>query len=174
MSENPEEPDFEFDELEKELKKLNPSPLKVDFLSELERDCTRTMSQGFSKELPKTHWKRLIPILAAACVMLAGYVYVNFRDHSPQETSTDSLVAGVDEEVPVQMTSGENRFEPVSSQGYLIKASSGGIIPSDEGPLEEMNLEYRDAYHWRDPSTGTNLRIFTPRQEKIIIPAETH
>lgn len=64
-------------------------------------------------------------------------------------------------------------FEPVSAQGYLIDASSGGIRHTEAGPREEMNFDYRDAYHWHDPGTGTNLRYFAPRRETVLIPLTT-
>jgi hypothetical protein len=36
-----------------------------------------------------------------------------------------------------------------------------------------MKLEYRDAYHWHDPETGTSIRYFQPRSEEVIIPLPT-
>ncbi len=176
MSEKPEEPDFDFKDLEGQLKKLAPSPLKIDFLEELERDRSRVLSQGFPKEDSRKQWKRLVPILAAACMMIAGYLYAHFGINDPASDDADALAATVPESevLPPQNSAIDPRFEPVSAQGYLIQTSSGGIINSDNGPVEKMDLEYRDAYHWRDPETGTNLRIFTPRQESLIVPVDTY
>ena len=38
---------------------------------------------------------------------------------------------------------------------------------------ERMSVEYRDAYHWHDPETGTNIRFFKPRSEEVIVPLQT-
>lgn len=65
---------------------------------------------------------------------------------------------------------------PVSSQGFLREARDGGIVTESEGgnPVREWQLEYEDAWHWVDPETETNIRIFRPREETIRVPVETN
>ena len=67
----------------------------------------------------------------------------------------------------------EDRFLPVSAHGFLMNTSSGGVIQTDDGPRERVNLEYQDAYHWHDPESGTNIRLFQPRRDEVIIPLQT-
>lgn len=184
MSANPSTPDFssdhpEFDdpELESLLKSLEPSPLDVGLLDEFGREYER-----IARVAPETstdpRWKRLIPLTLAACVVFFSYVAFQYggfvRGPKPTELA-ERPVAGekAPRPRPMRSSAAVDGFVPVSAQGYLIDSSSEGVVDTEEGPRERLNLEYRDAYHWHDPATKTNIRYFKPRSEEVMIPLST-
>jgi len=139
-------------------------------------------------------WMRFAPLAAAACVMLAGAWMVQRQlagDHA--QTETEAEVATVDAKPeasaaepepepgtvfvsPPPISSGipADRFVPVSTQEILRQASPGGVVElSDEVSARELRLQYDQAWHWRDPKTRTNVRIFRPHEEILLVPIET-
>lgn len=156
------------EELEALLKKLEPTSLDPDLMARLQRDH-EAVSTSNAYDSTRVHWRRVIPLTLACCAVMAGYIF--YQSRPPQE-EPQPIVAERGP-VPVETTSSIERFEPVSAQGYLINTSSGGVVHTEEGPQEKMELEYRDAYHWRDPQTGTNIRFFQPRKEELIVPIPT-
>lgn len=174
------------EELEALLKKLVPSPLHLDLLGELHRDQERI---AWDRELrpSRIQWRRLLPLSVASALLMAGFGYLQFGKQLAGTTAPATehpVVAATPATAdptppPAVATSGPAagesapRFLPVSARGYLLNASSGGVIQTDEGPRQRLHLEYEDAYHWHDPASGTNIRFFQPRREEVIIPLQT-
>ena len=184
MSENTNEPDLpdipESDtELEALLKKLNPAPLGCSELNSLHREYQITALDA--EHGPRhIHWRKVIHLAAACCIATLGYIALRYGPSLQREVPTNLAVeTGLREVAPIESKmesftgpSAED-FLPVSAQGYLINSSSKGVIKTDEGLRERMSVEYRDAYHWHDPETGTNVRFFKPRSEEVIVPLQT-
>ncbi|NNE91905.1 MAG: hypothetical protein HKN23_09690 [Verrucomicrobiales bacterium] len=166
------ENDPEFAGLEEDLKRLRPSPMQADFVAELEQDLKRVRKK--SRRETQIAMARFIPLAAAACIVLIGYLTIQlgyFSQESPetaaveQVTPDPALVNGLPPR-PV-----EDRFQPVSAQGYLRKTSAGGVIELEETGefAREVSMEFEDVYHWHDPETGTSIRLFAPREERVLI-----
>ena len=190
MSGNHNQPDQDDpdSELESLLKRLQPRPLDVDQLDRLGRESeVITTSQA---NLPgRIQWKRVMP-LATACLlgMCAVALYqFGFRltrsipDKSSPPTLTSPLASSDPSSAATAMpadTSDQSllsdRFVPISSRGYLINSSSKGVVDTEEGPKEKLQLQFEDTHHWYDPNTGTNIRFFTPHNEEVIIPLPSH
>lgn len=177
--------------LESLLRKLEPSAPRDEFVDELLRDQRRIAD--FDRHAPTTpQWKRLIPLALAGCLAFACYVAFQYRPVFQGEKTTTARAA----ETPVARGSSaadtprpgaasppparssqagvpSGSFQPVSAQGYLVDSESGGVVETENGPRERMNLEFRDAYHWHDPRTGTNIRLFRPRNEEVVVPLQT-
>jgi hypothetical protein len=154
-------------ELEALLRGLVPTQLNVDVRAGLEDAFAEVEpdEKAVSSRLP---WSRLVPLSLVCLVAMSGFGYFRYGDRLfPQEPKAEVAETG-----SLDTLSGEN-FVPVSAHGYLLNASSGGVIETDEGPQERLNLEYHDAYHWHDPDTGTNIRFFQPRSEEVIVPLQT-
>ncbi len=180
MSEDPEI-SREDAELEALLRGLHPSRLDVHQFSELNRTRERIMMEhDFSPT--RMQWSRVVPVMLACVVVMFGvalFRYGALLRNQSQETLADtsrvaavSEIAATDLTVPASNTS-VPRFLPVSAHGTLVKASSGGVVETEAGPRERLNMEYQDAYHWHDPESGTNIRIFQPRSEEIVVPFVT-
>lgn len=178
MSVNPSQPDLpeSDEELESLLKKLEPTSMDVGQFDSLCRDYRLTASEH-AHDPTRPQWRRVIPLTVACCLVM--FVYGTFRYGSvfssrtevADTAKTSAVVNKIAKTAPTNVS--ESRFVPVSAQGFLVNASSGGVIDTEEGPRERMNVEYRDAYHWHDPETGTNIRFFQPRSEDIIVPLQT-
>lgn len=187
MSENPIDPDFsslpeDDEELEALLKKLDPAPMECSRRDDLHREYRITAATKKDEKPTRVLWGRVVPIAAACC--LATFAYVSFRYGPTLEPETESTVAtetsrlrevgSLEELAPLSPVGPSAKdFVPVSAQGYLIDASSRGVVETKDGPRERMAVEYRDAYHWHDPESGTNIRFFKPRSEEVIVPLQT-
>lgn len=171
MSEDPNRRERD-EELEALLRQLVPTPLNVDLVEELSRDRERTiLIQAQSPTV--IQWRRLIPLTLVGSLAMAGFGFLRYGDRfsSSPEAGGGALPVALVAEPPAGLTG--DRFVPVSSHGFLLNTSSGGVVQTDEGPRQRLNLEYRDAYHWRDPETGTNIRLFQPRSEEVVVPLQT-
>lgn len=172
MSENTNEPELpESDkELESLLQNLKPDAMDVRFLDTLHRDYQLTAAET-TYDPTRPQWRRVIPLTIACVVAMAAYA--SFRFGPELRKATEVAENGMKEvALPVDGPSADN-FVPVSAQGYLVNAASGGVIETEQGPRERLTVEYEDAYHWHDPNTGTNIRFFQPRNEEIIVPLQT-
>ncbi len=181
MSENRSEPDFTADdenfedrELGSLLRKLEPSPLEVRLLDELHRDHERIAETDWPKKT-ELRWKRLIPLSFAAIMVFFSYAAFQYAPLLERETSP-----AIAKNQPTLETTGSassppvvDGFLPVSAQGYLVDSAPSGVIETEEGPRQKWNLKFRDAYHWHDPETDTNIRFFEPRNEEMITPLQT-
>ncbi len=179
MSDHPEPPDPDsLADLEARLLRLNPAPPAGSFERRLGRQLdTRDQGRRDHQRL----WMRFAPVAAAACIVLAGSWMLQrqlARTTLVQQTSTPPETAPAAADArhfvsPPAADSPMDRLVPVSSQQYLRHASPGSVVELGEDlPAREVRLEYDDAWHWHDPATGTNIRVFQPREEVILVPVE--
>jgi hypothetical protein len=170
------------EELEALLRGLVPNPLDVGFIAGLNRDREQVLSER-GHNPSRMQWSRVIPLTLVCTVVMFLYALYRFGDrlgHPPlaadrPATAAATLAGAPSEEAapgtdPSAITQPDPRFVPVSSHGTILKTSSGGLIETEEGPRQRLNIEYRDAYHWHDPESGTNIRFFRPRNEEVIVP----
>ncbi|MDF1752814.1 MAG: hypothetical protein P1U89_08590 [Verrucomicrobiales bacterium] len=148
-------------ELEAELRRLVPSTLKSDFVDELIRDRERIDSP---KPAPSKRSKWMVPTLVTCAVVFGFSTFWKVKKVYPGaevvETAAPSATSSSD-------------FIPVSSEGYLLNAASGGIIESENGLREQFELNYEDVQQWHNPDTATTIRIFSPRREIVTVPLQT-
>ena len=175
MSDKSKQEDMDDRELERQLANLTLVALHPDFVDELVRDRDQVLKTDQNAQEPHIHWKRLIPLSLAACFVMVSYVSFRIGDvtskqlaENAQENSPSDVIG------PPAKPTLEQSIVPVSAEGYLIRTSSGGIIDSEDGPVEELNLEYQDRYYWHDPATNTHIRFFTPSKERVLVPVITN
>ncbi len=183
-----------FDDLESRLRRLSPAPPSASLERRLGRELDALSENRRQDNLV---WMRFAPLAAAACLVLAGAWLLQrqlvlqgaARDgDTVAETAPTAAPAASKNAAPVAAeprrfvspppleASGipADRLVPVSSQQILREASPGGVIElPDQAPARELRLEYDDAWHWHDPETGTNVRVFRPREEVLLVPVET-
>ena len=46
------------------------------------------------------------------------------------------------------------------------------MMITDEIPARRVTIEYDRAWHWHDPGTRTNIRVYQPREETVLVPLE--
>lgn len=154
--------------LEAQLRALEPAALDVATELRLERACQRTLLTERHNTSQRQLSRAVVLALIFFC-FLGGYTFYQYNFSANRvATSPDSRIL-VDTLAPASGDSME-RFAPVSSQGYVLRASSGGFVETEEGPAERVRVEYGNAYHWHDSATGTNLRVFTPSNEEFVVP----
>ena len=134
----------------------------------------------------KIVWMRFAPVAAAACLVLA----ISFTMREYYRNQAALVTDGADDESengPPAMTSSPPRvtaprvtevqggqFVPVSEGNYFRGAAGGAVVGDENGkPVRQWRLEFEDAWHWHDPESETNVRIFRPREEIIQVPVET-
>lgn len=159
------------EELEALLKKLVPTPLNFDLIVELNCDQER-IARDRELNSARIQWRRLIPLSIVSAVLMAGFGYLQFGERLAGNRDVPAE-GGTVVATPVTPPSTETQYVPVSAHGYLLNTSSAGVIQTEEGPRQRLNLEYEDAYHWHDPASGTNIRFFQPRSEEVIVPLQT-
>jgi hypothetical protein len=158
-------------DLEALLKKLEPNPLHFDFIAELNRDCERLASHREERHATRMPRRYLVPLSIVGTALMAGFGYFQFGERLGQTKHFRAENPTVVAAPPTE--SARPQFVPVSAHGYLLNTSSGGVIQTEEGPRQRLHIEYEDAYHWHDPTSGTNLRFFQPRREEVIVPLRT-
>jgi hypothetical protein len=134
----------------------------------LERACQRTLLAERHNSSQRQLSRALLLALVFFC-FLGGYSFYQFNFAANRMTPPPDSLKLVDTLAPDSSDTVE-RFAPVSSQGYVLRASSGGFIDTEDGPAERVRVEYGNAYHWHDSATGTNLRFFTPSNEEFVVP----
>ncbi|MEM9280872.1 MAG: hypothetical protein AAGA96_03525 [Verrucomicrobiota bacterium] len=164
-------------ELESLLGNLRPSPLDHGQIARLEHDQARVAVQ--TRHAPSSiQWRKVIPLTITSCALIAVFAFYQFGAPLLNQPDSDDGMAknspvevrGV---VPATPGTLPERLVPVSAHGYMVNTSSEGVIQTEEGPRQKMNVRFEDAYHWHDPETGTNIRYFQPRNEEIIVPLQT-
>lgn len=159
--------------LEQELGGLVPSRIKGDFLRELTRDHERISRDRSSQR--RRSW--MIPAMALTCIAAMSIIVYNTTQRTAQTLGGNSQAVDSTTKyrfsAPQAFPSNVSGFEPVSSEGYLIDASSRGISESSSGLEERFDLDFRDVDHWHNPATATDIRIITPRQETLVVPVPT-
>ncbi len=174
-----EDHEFEdFTDLENSLKSLQPSPLKIDFVAELERD-QRNISASKKSESGKVIVARFIPLAVAACLLISGYLALHlglFDEDAALPNVAQNEVPAEDADLVngLPPSSPADHFVPVSAQGFVVKTSLGNVVEDEEtGEMaQEENWEILDAYHFHDPETGTNFRQYIPREVKVLNPLD--
>lgn len=164
-------------ELESLLRGLVPSPLEESFAAALHRERERIASAD-GQDPTRIQWSRVIPLMLVCTVAAFGFALFRYGDRlsEARRAAPDPDLAEVG--MPTRSDATElpgpaepaSRFVPVSSHGTILNTSSGGLVETDAGPRQRLNIEYQDAYHWHDPESGTNIRFFRPHREEVIVP----
>ena len=180
MSEDPDKLDEE--ELESLLRRLRPSPLDVGRVAEYNRERERVLLER-SLAPSKMQWSRVVPLVLVGTVAMFGFALHRYGERLRLEGASAStpppaaatLVRSEEKALPssVPVALDDPRFLPVSVHGTVVNTSSGGVVETESGPRERLSIEYRDAFHWHDPESGTNVRLFRPRTEEFVVPLPT-
>ena len=173
MSETPDSRGDD-DDLEALLKRLAPSPLDVGFVGELEHERKRLEFQRDHSPV-RMQWARVVPLLLLCLITTFGFALFRYGDRLQE--SRKGTIAQTETTHPSSVPTEESRpqesvpnFLPVSAHGTIVNTSAGGLIETDSGMRQRLQVEIQDAYHWYDPESGTNIRFFRPRSEEVLVP----
>ncbi|HRQ88129.1 MAG TPA: hypothetical protein PLA50_04990 [Bacteroidia bacterium] len=178
MSEPPDSPRND-DDLESLLRRLVPTRLDVHQVSELNRTRERLTVQN-DRSTSRIPWSRAVPLALLCTVAMFGFGLYRYGIPKPHNANDGKAAIAATEAhaAPALPSVSEEaipqaRFLPVSTYGTVVNTSAGGVIQTESGPRQRLSVEYGDAYHWHDPETGTNVRLFSPRSEEFVVPLQT-
>ncbi len=175
MSEDPKNPGDE--ELEALLRGIRPAPIETTQLRSLARSLDRAVAE---RSVTSIHWKRLV-VMAGFCFALSGAFLFNQigtlrSTKAKQIVSSSNSQSASDTSVIAERIANTTAFPeplPVTSHGTMINASNGGVIQTNEGLRQKIEVETQDAYHWHDAETGTEIHYTEPQREEFLIPLLT-
>lgn len=169
----------DFSDLERQLTRLVPAAPGAAARRRMERQLEALATR---RRDARKMWWRFAPVAAAAAVTLAGIALVRHQITGAQPETVAASPAGSETAAearfvpPPPIVTGipAEHFVPVSSQEFLRQTREGGVVElPDRVRAREIRVEYDDAWHWHDPATQTNVRIFRPREEIFLVPIET-
>jgi hypothetical protein len=162
----------DFSELEAELKKLRPPAVSPELAARIERALaeapTATPSAGV---LPKhrkfrVNWFGLGLGLAAAAALLL-LARVNVERPSKRQSVVAMTPVPFAQPIPVS-----DAFVPAGLTQVVYNTRDEGLhFPEGaDQPVRRVRIQKRETLQWRNPGTGTSLRVSYPSEEVTLIP----
>lgn len=164
----------DFNELEAELKKLRPRGASPDLCARIERALEtevagRTATAGVLPKQPRhfrVNWLGLGLGLAAAAALL-----VLARVNVDQPGKRQSVVAMTPAPfAPARPAT--DTFVPAGLTEVVYNTRDEGLhFPEGaDQPVRRVRSQKRETLQWRNPSTGTSVRVSYPSEEVTFIP----
>lgn len=190
-SPDPAEHDSELRALEERLGRLRPAPIPPSSGKgiALQLDALTT-----SRLHTRKHRRRFATLAIATCLAMGALFWIQQKlktapvpesaPESPLLTSSSAPGADSHETMdpelppfvslpPIETGIPTDHFVPVSSQQHVRETSDAGVVlVSDRIPARQVRIAYDRAWHWHDPDTETNIRIFQPREDTVLVPLE--
>jgi len=163
----------DFTELEAELKKLCPRAASPELAARIERGLAEEVSgrTATAGVLPKrrnfgVNWLGLgLGLAAAATLLILARVNV---DRPGQRQSVVAMTpAPFAPPLPVSDT-----FEPAGMTEVVYNTRDEGLhFPEGaDQPVRRVRSQKRETLQWRNPGTGTSVRVSYPSEEVTFIP----
>jgi hypothetical protein len=146
--------DDDFQQLESELKRLQPARPSPALRARVERELAAPSAPPRRRRAsPAWRWLWLaFPAAAALAVMLT----IGGRDREPDRGAA---------------TAGAGTLRPVAAENVLYSAIDEGWVTLDDGTTaHRQRLQYVDTITWRDPRTNASLTWSVPREEVRVVP----
>ena len=170
----------DFSELESELKKLRPRAASPELTARLERALVeapvaevsgRTATAGV---LPKrrnfrVNWFGLGLGLAAAAVFLL-LARVNIDQPAKRQSVVAMSPAPFSPPIPVS-----DAFVPAGMTEVVYNTRDEGLHFPDgaDQPVRRVRSQKRETLQWRNPGTGTSVRVSYPSEEVTFTPVDS-
>lgn len=163
----------DFTELEAELKKLRPCEISSRLNAQVERALAAApKSVPGGGVLPKRRNHRVswfglsVGLAAAAAFLILARVNVERTPGKQQSVAAATPVPS--SVVPPKMDS----FVPIGLTQVVYHTRDEGLhFPKGANePIRRLRSQKRETLQWRNPSTGTSLRLSYPSEEVTFIP----
>lgn len=163
----------DFSELEAELKKLRPRAASPELAARIERGLAEEVSgrTATAGVLPKrrnfgVNWLGLGLGLAAAAALLI-LARVNVDRPGKRQSVVAMTPAPFAPPLPVSDT-----FEPAGMTEVVYNTRDEGLHFPDgaDQPVRRVRSQKRETLQWRNPGTGTSVRVSYPSEEVTFIP----
>lgn len=160
----------DFSEIEAELKKLRPAPVRPELLAGIENALAQpTPTSGVlpPRRSGRGSWLPLglgLGFAGAALFLLLA------RTGDEQQPSLRTPVA---RGTPVENGARNNlRFVPTGLTEVVYHTRDEGLqfVDGSEEPVRRMRYETRETLRWQNPATGATLQVSYPNEEVVLIP----
>jgi hypothetical protein len=180
--------DESLQELENELKRLQPRRGSEELRSRLERElgAPLTVRPRYTAATTLTSWKWFSWQMAAAAavaltVSLAVWRWQQGAVDRPaaQDTmvKTDPVApkATAPEAAIASVAPATDSYRPVGAANVLYDLKEDGTVYlNDNTPAQRVRYRYVDTYTWKNPATHASVKWSVPRDEVRVIPASMH
>ena len=162
----------DFAELEAELKKLRPCQISTGLTTRVDQALAAAPnSLPSAGVLPKRRTSRInwlglgLGLAAAATFLTLARVNVERTPGKQQQTVTASPVPAT----PIPIS---DSFVPVGLTQVVYRTRDEGLhFPKGANePVRRLRSQKRETLQWRNPGTGTSLRLSYPSEEVTFIP----
>jgi len=157
------------EELENELKKLQPVRPSAELISRVERalaDAGETGAKIIRPERFRVNWLGLGLGLAAAATFLI-LARVDFRSTEKTKQTNVSATPSLQQKAAAL----PNYQATGLTQVVYSKRDEGRVFPPGaEGPSRRVRTAKRETLRWRDRQSGAQLAVSYPTEEVTLIP----
>lgn len=157
--------DNSLEELESELKTLQPRRAAASWLNQINRELAAELPAAARPRYASATnlnsgkwlgWRTAGLAAALALVALAGFV--SFRS-SPPVAPPPALAAAP-------------AYQPVAATNVLYDFKDEGVVQLDrDTPARQVRARYVDTYTWKNPRNNASLKWTVPRDEIRVVPA---
>ena len=164
----------DFSEIENELKKLRPAPVRPNLIARIGKAFLEESSGPIAAAAPKhstrANWISLgagIGLAAAAGFLMLARVNQN----QPAENQTNLAAVRPTPNEPTA-TLNSNRMIPSGLTEVVYHTRDEGLHFRDGAtePVRRMRYHTRETLRWQNPQTGASLRVSYPSEEVVLLP----
>lgn len=166
--------DESLQELENELKTLQPRRAPARWLNQINRELAAELPASarprYATATNLGSWKWLgwrTAGLAAALALVATVGLVNLRRPAPAAAPTVLAAAPA----PVSSAAAP-AYEPVAASNVLYDLKDEGEVKLEGATTaRQVRARYVDTYTWKNPRTNASIKWTVPRDEVRVVPA---
>jgi hypothetical protein len=180
--------DESLQELENELKRLQPRRTSEELRSRLERElgAPAAARPRYAAATTLTSWKWFSWQMAAAAAVALTVSLGVWRWQqrtADRAVAPDAMVksepvapkATVPETAIVSTAPATDSYRPVGAANVLYDLKEDGTVYlNDNTPAQRVRYRYVDTYTWKNPATHASVKWSVPRDEVRVIPASMH
>lgn len=166
--------DNSLQELEGELKTLQPRHATPRWLSEVNRELAAELPASarplFTSATNLNSWKWFgwrTAGVAAALALATTLGVVSFRQSQPTVTAPGLKAAPA----PVRPTVAAT-YQPVAATNVLYDLQDEGVVQlAGANSVRQVRARYVDTYTWKNPRSNASIKWTVPRDEIRVVPA---
>jgi hypothetical protein len=153
--------DDELEQLEAELKRLQPAAPSRALVDRIERELEPAPA-GKRQKRATVRWLWFAALPAAAAVALT----VRFSREAAATSAPRQVSAS-----PIVTAAPAEALKPVAAENVLYAAKDEGFVTLADGtPARRERLQYVDTITWKNPRTNASLKWTVPREEVRVVP----
>jgi hypothetical protein len=166
--------DESLQELENELKALQPRRASAQWLDQINRELAAELpSAARPRYVSATNlgsWKWLgwrTVSLAAALAVVATLGFLSARQVAPEVETSPAVKAPI-AAAPLEKPA----YQPVAAANVLYDLKDEGVVKLEgAATARQVRARYVDTYTWKNPRNNASIKWTVPRDEVRVLPA---